>query len=106
MRFKFCTIAATVALLLASGVRAGIAKPSSDNPKIQGANLRIEFDRTLRSRIIARFDNEETVLGPFTSSESVAGVNQTWSEFPLLSQKQERVSDAFGAGERLILTGK
>ena len=106
MRFKFCTIAATVALLLASGVRAGIANPSSDNPKIQGANLRIEFDRTLRSRVIARFDNEETVLGPFTSSESVAGVNQTWSEFPLLSQKHERVSDTFGAGERLILTGK
>lgn len=106
MNFKFCCIAALISLLLVSGVPAGLANPSSENPEIQGANLRIEFDHNLRSRVIARFDNKETVMGPFTASETLSGASKTWSEFPLLSQKREKVSDTYGSGQRLILTGK
>jgi hypothetical protein len=36
----------------------------------------------------------------------VAAADKTWAEFPLTSQKHERVSDAFGAGERLVVIGK
>src|SRR5882762_4739736 len=35
--------------------------------QIQGGNMRIEFDNRLRSRVVARFDNKETVMGPFAS---------------------------------------
>ncbi len=45
------------------------------------------------------------VLTPFTASETVTGI-RTWSIFPLNSSRRETVKDAFGAGERLSLTGK
>ena len=107
MTSNFWSIAGALALLVSSGLRAGVADDAStDAPQIQGRNLRIEFDRNLRSRVIARFDNKETVMGPFTASESVAGADKAWTEFPVISQKHESVHDAFGAGERLIATGK
>src|SRR5450755_3047203 len=95
-----------LALVLSSGSNAGAADLSADKPEIQGTNLRIEFDHNLRSRVVARFDNKETIMGPFTASESVIAADKTWTEFPLTSQKHERVSDAYGKGERLIVTGK
>jgi len=75
-------------------------------PHIQGTNLRIEFDRQLRSRVVARFDKKETLLGPFTASETITSGNQPVSEFSLSSQALERIDDAFGSGERLSLEGK
>ena len=33
-------------------------------PQIQGGNVRVEFDRHMRSRVVARFDKKETVMGP------------------------------------------
>ena len=45
-------------------------------------------------------------MGPFVASESATIADKTWSEFSLVSQKNERVSDDLGAGERLIVAGK
>ena len=56
--------------------------------------------------MIARFDNKDTITGPFTASESVTAADKTWTEFPLTSQKHERVSDTYGKGERLTVAGK
>jgi alpha-galactosidase len=106
MTFKFWAAAGTLAIMLSSGLGTGVGARSTGNPQIQGANLRIEFDHNLRSRVVARFDNKETTMGPFTASESVTGADKAWTEFPLTSQKHERVSDAFGKGERLTVTGK
>ena len=50
-------------------------------PQIQGGNLRIEFDNHLRSRVVALFDKKETVIGPFTASETVTTADKTWTEF-------------------------
>src|SRR5664279_1544055 len=110
MTLNFWATTATLALLLSSGSKAGAADLSADQPQIQGANLRIEFDRSLRSRVIARFDNKEIKTGPFAASETVTtadkAVNKSWTDFPLTDQKRERVNDSFGAGERLTVTGK
>ena len=106
MTFKFWSAAGTLAIMLASGLGTGVGAPSTGNPQIQGESLRIEFDHNLRSRVIARFDNKETTMGPFTASESVTAADKAWTEFPLTLQKHERVSDAFGKGERLTVTGK
>ena len=106
MTFKLRAAAGTLAIMLSSGLGTGIAATPTGNPQIQGASLRIEFDHSLRSQVVARFDNKETTMGPFTASESVTAADKTWTEFPLTSQKHERVSDAFGKGERLTVTGK
>ena len=50
---------------------AAAADMPAGKPQIQGGNLRIEFDNRLRSRVVARFDKTETVMGPFTASETV-----------------------------------
>jgi alpha-galactosidase len=106
MTFKFLASAGTLAITLSCGLGTGVAASPTGNPQIQGASLRIEFDHNLRSRVVARFDNKETTMGPFTASESVTAADKAWTEFPLTSQKHERVSDAFGKGERITVTGK
>jgi alpha-galactosidase len=97
---------AVLVLVFSSGSDAHAADISSATPQIQGENLRIEFDRHLHSRVIARFSHSETKTGPFVASERVTIADKTWSEFSLASQKNERVSDAVGAGERLTVVGK
>ena len=53
MTFKFWAAAGTLAIMLASGLGTGVAAAPTGNPQIQGANLRIEFDHNLRSRVVA-----------------------------------------------------
>ena len=72
---------------------------------IQSSVLRIEFDHNLHSRVVALF-GPEPKLTPFSATETVTGVGRTWSDFALTSSHRENVSDAFGSGERLSLTGK
>ena len=75
-------------------------------PQIQGGNLRIEFDKRLRSRVVARFDKTETVMGPFSASETVTTADKLWTGFLLTSHKHGRTRDVFGEGERLTVEGK
>jgi alpha-galactosidase len=81
------------------------AELPGNNPRIQGGKIRIEFDNHLRSRVVACFDKKETVLGPFTASETVATAGKVWTGFMLTSQKHERTKDNFGEGERLVVEG-
>jgi len=106
MTFNFWAITVALALVLSYGSRTGVADHAGDKPQIQGANLRIEFDPNLRSRVIARFDNKETTVGPFAATESVTATDKTWAEFPVTSQKREPVHDSFGVGQRLVVTGR
>jgi alpha-galactosidase len=80
--------------------------PSSADLQIQSRILRIEFDSKLHSRVVPLFDGAANHLVPFSASETVGGVGHTWSDFALVSNHRERVSDIFGAGERLTLIGK
>jgi alpha-galactosidase len=80
--------------------------PAPVKAEIAGKNLRVEFDRMLRSRVIARFDNRETPLGPFSISESVTTTGRTVTQFTFASQKSEPVSDSIGAGQKLTVVGK
>jgi alpha-galactosidase len=85
---------------------AGAADVRNGNPRIQGGNVRIEFDDHLGSRVVACFDKKETVMGPFTASETVTTAEKAWTGFLLTSHKHERTKDTFGEGERLTLEGK
>lgn len=73
---------------------------------LESPSLRVEFDAGMRSRVIARFGGKDSALGPFSASESLKGANRTWAAFSVISHKRERITDALGAGERLVLKGK
>jgi len=96
----------TCIVMLSSLLTAQTAAPASVKAEISGKNLRLEFDRMLRSRVVARFDNRETRLGPFTASESVTTTGNTVKQFTFSSQNTERVNDSIGAGQKLIVVGK
>jgi hypothetical protein len=55
------------------------------------------------SRVVALFGGRPQILAPLSTSETVIGV-RSWSDFALSANRGERVSDAFGAAERLLLT--
>lgn len=94
------------AVMLLCALRAQTGSPASDRAQIEGKDIRVEFDRMLRSRVAARFDNRETLLGPFTASESVTTTANIVTGFTLSSQKSERISDSIGAGQKLTVVGK
>jgi alpha-galactosidase len=82
------------------------AKPVAGGlPRIQSPNLRIDFDKNMRSRVVARFHGKEVSMGPFSASETVKDNQRAWYNFALTSQSHERVTDTYGAGEKLTLTG-
>jgi alpha-galactosidase len=95
-----------LAIVFASVASAAAADVPNGKAQIQGDHLRIEFDNNLRSRVVAHFDKKETVMGPFTASETVTTAEKDWAGFLMTSQKHERAKDAFGEGERLIVEGK
>jgi alpha-galactosidase len=82
------------------------AHASATDLQIQSPVLRIEFDRKLHTRVVPLFDGVAKLIVPFSASETVSGVDHTWSDFVLASSHREPVADAFGTGERLSLTGK
>src|SRR5882724_10621612 len=100
------TLWIALTIVFASWASATAEETPASKPQIQGGNLRIEFDTHLRSRVVARFDKKETVMGPFTVSETVTTADKAWAGFLLTSQKHERMKDAFGEGERLTVEGK
>ncbi|HEY7098671.1 MAG TPA: glycoside hydrolase family 36 protein, partial [Terriglobales bacterium] len=73
--------------------------------QIESPSLRIEFDKSMHSRVIARFGAKDVPLGSFSASETVKGTERSWSDFNLISQTQERITDTYGAGEKLTLVG-
>ena len=93
---------------LGSG-QSALPAGAPDSPvdlRIQSAVLQIEFDQQLHSRVVPLFDSAASLFVPFSASETVTGVGHIWSDFTLTSSQRGRVSDVFGAGERLTLTGK
>jgi alpha-galactosidase len=95
----FITVFTSYSVAAATDIPAG-------TPQIQGGNLRVEFDNRLRSRVVARFDKTEIVMGPFTASETLTTDGKLWTGFLLSSEKHGRTKDAFGEGERLTVEGK
>jgi alpha-galactosidase len=100
----FSAIAALILLAITPGLSQ--SGPSSDAAtQIESPNLRIEFDKSMRSRITARFDGKDVLLGPYSTSESITGAAQSFRDFELTTQETEQITDGFGKGKRLTLTG-
>ena len=84
---------------------AAVAPRPAELPRIQSSELRVEFDKNMRSRVVARFNGKEMPLGAFSASETVKGSDRSWNDFALASQSREHVSDNYGGGEKLTITG-
>ena len=88
--------------------QSGPPRPNSASnklPQIQSQSLRIEFDQNMHSRVVARLNGREVPFGAFSASETVQGNEQSWYNFALNAQTHERVTDNFGSGKKLVLTG-
>jgi alpha-galactosidase len=107
----FISIIILLTLLpLRSTARPALSSPGSEPvaaevPYIQSEKLRIEFDNRMRSRVVARLKGKEVRLGAFSPSETVIGKDHSWYDFAMESPKHERITDAFGGGEKLTLAG-
>jgi len=91
------------------GMAAGLTSTSplsAGEPRIETKEIRIEFDRRMRTRVTARFSGKETLVAPWSESESVEADSVRSRNFALESYTRERISDDIGAGERMLLTGK
>ncbi len=60
----------------------------------------------MHSRVTARLKGKEISLGGFSASETLKSKERSWDDFVLMSQSRARVSDNFGGGEKLTLSGK
>lgn len=83
-----------------------VGEAATGTCQIQGENLRIEFNRNLRSRVVARYGGQEIRTGPFTSSETLTAAGKVWTAFALTSKKKEQGKDAIGEFERLTAVGE
>ena len=105
------TSAIVVIVLLACAAIAQTALPptakaqTGRGAKIQGQDLRIEFDSSLRSRVVALLGGKEIALGPFAATDSLQTTTGTWSLFHLVSESTDRVQDSIGPGQKFTLTG-
>jgi len=106
---KACSVFLIFAALLVAGPSTArpdqFAAHQASSAQIESPNLRIEFDNKMRSRVVARFGGKDVSVGAFSASETVKGKQQSWNDFVLSSQTRERVTDTYGKGEKLSLTG-
>jgi alpha-galactosidase len=87
-------------------VATAAAPLPAELPRIQSADLRIDFDKNTHSRVTARFNGKDIPLGGFSASETLKSKERSWDDFALVSQSHGRVNDTFGAGEKLTIIGK
>ena len=89
-----------VALML-----AGLRGYAADSLRIEGGNIRIEFDASMHSRVVALLGGPEIPVGDFTASEFIRTAGSFVKDFSLRSHQREPVRDRLGAGFRTVITG-
>jgi alpha-galactosidase len=73
--------------------------------RVEGKDLRIEFNPALHSRVIAKLGGGEIVVGSFAPSESVTVAGTEIRDFHLAGQESGPVQDEFGRGRRVVISG-
>jgi alpha-galactosidase len=72
---------------------------------VGGDGVRLDVDAQMRTRVVATFA-AETVLGPFSESETLLTAPGEVSGFALQDRQEDDVSDALGRGHRVTLVGR
>lgn len=73
--------------------------------RVEGKNIRIEFNTAMHSRVVAVLGGHERVIGEFAPSESIRISGRQIEDFTLHKQTREPIRDRLGAGFRTTLTG-
>jgi alpha-galactosidase len=83
----------------------GAASLAAETASVAGKNIRVEFDGTMHTRVVALLGGKDRVVGDFTPSEFIRISGHDVTDFSLQGQKREPVRDKLGSGTRTILTG-
>ena len=78
-----------------------VARADSPAARVEGKEIRIEFDRNLHSRVIAKFAGKEIAMGGFSASEFITAGGRQIQDFALTEQHDEHLA----AGEKYQITG-
>jgi alpha-galactosidase len=78
----------------------------SNDMIIDGNNIRIEFTDQLHSRVIAKFDGEEIVVGNYAPSEYLIVGNEHMYDFGFVNRTSKSVNDDIGRGKSFTYTGE
>ena len=84
---------------------AGAPGFAAEGARVDGRNIRIDFDGDMHSRVVAVLAGQQRVIGDFTPSESIRVSGRDVTDFSLQDQKRAPVLDQLGAGSRTVLTG-
>ncbi len=102
-QWRLCTILLFVCLPTLA-ISCGGSRVRQVN--IEGKNIRVEVNQLMHTRLVAKMDGKEIVLGEFVPSESITAAGKDIADFALISNGQEEISDRLGVGRRFILAGK
>src|SRR3984957_12868380 len=70
--------------------------------RVESKNMRIEFDRKMHSRVVAKFEDGEHIIGDFTPAQSIQVSGADVKDFVLQSSKSSgKVTDIRGAAPSL-----
>jgi alpha-galactosidase len=104
VRSKYSKLAPVIGIILGFGILVSLHSAPDSTP-VEGGNLRLEFDRNMHSRVIARFDGKDIVMGPFSASETITVDGSELKDFAFISEGYARVNDSFGPGKQTTLIG-
>jgi len=71
---------------------------------VQGDGIRLEFDESMRTRVVETLSAEK-ILGPYSESETLLTDKGEISHFSFQRRTQDSFTDALGTGQRTTLTG-
>jgi alpha-galactosidase len=86
-------------MVVAATVQIGFAQEAA---RVEGKNLRIEFDSKMHSRVVAKFADGEHVIGDFTPAQSIQVSGTDVTDFAI---EPERTSFVNPAGRVTNITG-
>jgi len=90
---------------LSSLVLAALPALAADSVRVEGKNIRIEFDGAMHSRVVALLGGHEIVIGNFAPSEFVRAAGADINDFTMQSHTRQPVQDRLGSGFRTVITG-
>jgi alpha-galactosidase len=87
---------------MAATAQLGLAQEAV---RVEGKNIRIEFDPAMHSRVVAKFDAGEQMIGDFTPSEYIRVSGGNVKDFAIQDSEREPFHDSLGSGFRTEIIG-
>ena len=92
-------------LFLIGAIAAAQLGIAQEAVRVEGKNIRIEFDRAMHSRVVAMFDGGEQIIGDFTPSEYIRVSGGDVKDFAIQDSKRKPFHDSLGSGFRTTIIG-